>query len=114
MLGHFYTIATSVNQLDEDAMIMREARQHIPLGHYASFATNMSGDEASQGASYRSQFGWCPMILSGDVSRNDYIVFYHSSEAHDSSMAFLPHCDTLYRHSSGPYTIMLLHKLKSQ
>jgi hypothetical protein len=114
MANHFHQIDISNGPLDEEAAMLKEIRKHIPESTKASFATNLRDDEASHGAYYQTQFAWCPMILSDNAAQSDNIIYYRSSSARDSDMAFLHGCDTLYLKDGSSYTLLLLHKTKNQ
>jgi hypothetical protein len=79
-----------------------------------SFATNLRDDESSQRAYYETQFNWCPMILSDDISRNDHILYYRSATAIDSISPAIMIGDTLYQRAGNGYTLLLMHKIKTK
>ena len=118
MMRHFHRISISTGPLDESIQDLKEIKKIIPERSSTAFVTNIHGDEASQEAYYRMQFGWCPRILSQDVAESDNIIYYRSANARDSQMTFLNHYDTLYRNATDSYTdeftLMLLHKTKNR
>ena len=112
MASHFQHIASISDPLDKEASLLHKTKRSLPAGSQVSFTTNLSEDEASQRAYYQTQFGWCPMLLSNDVSTNDYLLEYHSAAAKDSEMVVLHQCDTIRRDQGEGYTLLLLRKNK--
>lgn len=105
---HFRHISASVDPLDDEVAMIQDVKLLVPSAAHVSFATDLSDDEASQGAYYRTQFCWCPMILTDKVKESEYIIFYHSPAAKDCTMSFLHHCDTAWQRTGNSYTMMLL------
>ena len=112
MRNHFVQISTPDQPTDEESAILDDIKHTFPSLAHASFTTNLHDDEASQGAYYQTQSGWCPLVLSDDVSLNDTIIAYRSAAVKDSDIAILEHCDTLYRKNASGYSLLVLHKLK--
>lgn len=112
MRAHFIQISRPDQQADEEIAILNDIKHIFPSLSQASFTTNLHEDEASQGAYYQTQFGWCPLILSDDISLHDTIIAYKSSAIKDSDMVLLHHCDTLYRKDASGYSLLVLHKIK--
>ena len=114
MTGHFRQIAAPNEPLDEEVAILQDMRQKFPALRNVSFTTNLHDDEASQGAYYQTQFVWCPLVLSDDISLHDTIIAYKSSSIKDSTNSLLVNCDTLYQKPGTGYILFLLHKSKHQ
>jgi hypothetical protein len=114
MALHFRHIASLSDPLDKEVSLLHKMKRSIPAGSQVSFSTNLSDDEASQRAYYQTQFGWCPMLLSNDVSINDNLLVYHSDAAKDSDLIFLHQCDTIRRDQGEGYTLLLLRKTKNK
>jgi hypothetical protein len=112
MRNHFMHISTPDQPTDEEIAILGDIKHTFPSLSHASFTTNLHDDEASQGAYYQTQFGWCPFVLSDDVSLHDTIIAYKSTAIKDSDIAILQHCDTLYRKGASGYSLFVLHKIK--
>ena len=114
MSTHFRYISIPNEPLDEESAMLAQIKKIIPVGSQASFATNLRDDESSQRAYYETQFGWCPMILSDDVSYNDHIIYYKSTNTKDSMSISITPRDTLYQGIGNGYTLLLLHKTKTK
>ena len=113
MLGHFDHIATTVENIDDEAKIVQDMRQHFPQAKNIAFATNLSEDEYSQAAYYYTQFVWCPDILSSQVADHDTVLIYHQYGGRDSIPSELTVIDTLYQRPGMGYELLLVQKRKS-
>lgn len=111
MLAHFHQISASRDPMDEEIEITRNIAKHVPQGSQLAFSTNIKTPSLSQLVYYQAQFGVCPLILSGQVSGHENILFYQSSKT-DSVVSFLSGADTISQQAGNDYTIMLLHQNK--
>ena len=114
MSAHFRYISIPNEPFDEESAMLAQIKKIVPPGSKFSFATNLRNDESSQRAYYETQFGWCPMILSDDISLNDHIIYYRSANTKDSISPSIELGDTLYQGAGNGYTLMLLHKTKTK
>jgi hypothetical protein len=114
MVSHFRHIAHSRDQMDEEIEMLKDAYALLPADAPVAFATNINDTDMATYAYYQTQFAYCPHILSTDASQCNHIIFFRSYMARDSDIGCLHHCDTLYEHSGGSFSIMVLrkHKLK--